>query len=439
MGTSHIVSLQKDFRYSCVVYLCLILMGGHVLRAQRASLEDLKYADTIIYNGNIITIENPDFGTDLGTIAQAMAIRRSRIIAVGSNAEMQTLVWPRTKRVDRKGRMVLPGVISTHEHPQDWQLLTHGPMGRLWSRRLSADISQGTPREQLAKVQPTLVEAVSKAKPGQWIRIYMYRGKMKDYSRELVRDLPKVATKSILNGIAPNNPLEIKGGTSAALNTKAVQEVLRVGGLELRDRERATLLERGIGGPTVSRIVEGSLLFEGNLPLMARVYKAELEYWASLGLTTFISAQEASEAVRAYRYLDDRREMPIRHGWSYRGPGGTESSYSMSVLNFLASMVGHGSEYLWFSGARTVEVGSLCTTINARPEVKDAETCNYAPGSPDAANMYNLIKSGLRIFGLHTDGDKDVDYITAVQISRNRGAGMKEIGAFSGSAAWVVG
>jgi predicted amidohydrolase YtcJ len=48
--------------------------------------------------------------------AEALAVRGGRIVAVGSNADVEKLAAPATKRLDAKGRRVVPGFIDSHTH-----------------------------------------------------------------------------------------------------------------------------------------------------------------------------------------------------------------------------------------------------------------------------------------------------------------------------------
>ena len=50
-------------------------------------------------------------------ISEAVAIRGNRFIAVGSNADVLKTAGPETKRIDLRGRTVLPGLIDSHTHP----------------------------------------------------------------------------------------------------------------------------------------------------------------------------------------------------------------------------------------------------------------------------------------------------------------------------------
>src|SRR5262245_59527769 len=69
--------------------------------------------DIILINGKIITVD------DQFSIAQAVAVRGDRIIAVGTNPEITRLAGPATRRMDLRGRSVVPGLIDNHAHFQE--------------------------------------------------------------------------------------------------------------------------------------------------------------------------------------------------------------------------------------------------------------------------------------------------------------------------------
>src|SRR5665213_2890158 len=66
--------------------------------------------DLILSNGKIITVD------ERFRIAQAVAIQGDRIVAVGSNQEMDRLAGANTRRIDLMGRAVIPGLIDNHMH-----------------------------------------------------------------------------------------------------------------------------------------------------------------------------------------------------------------------------------------------------------------------------------------------------------------------------------
>src|SRR6266699_4768364 len=67
-------------------------------------------ADVILLNGKITTLDrqNPQ--------AQAIAVRGRRFMAVGGQADIMRLAGPTTRRIDLKGRRVIPGLIDSHMH-----------------------------------------------------------------------------------------------------------------------------------------------------------------------------------------------------------------------------------------------------------------------------------------------------------------------------------
>ncbi|MBW1780253.1 MAG: amidohydrolase [Deltaproteobacteria bacterium] len=67
-------------------------------------------ADTILKNGKIITIDAKD------TIAQAVAIKNGKILAVGTNPHMDAHHGTETRIINLNGKTVTPGLIDSHAH-----------------------------------------------------------------------------------------------------------------------------------------------------------------------------------------------------------------------------------------------------------------------------------------------------------------------------------
>src|SRR3982751_2922157 len=85
--------------------LTLALLGAYITdaRAQQP-------ADKILRNGKVVTVD------DRFTIVEALAIRGQRIVATGSNADIEKLKGPATETIDLAGRTVIPGLIDNHAH-----------------------------------------------------------------------------------------------------------------------------------------------------------------------------------------------------------------------------------------------------------------------------------------------------------------------------------
>jgi len=75
-----------------------------------ATFAHAQKADLIVTNAKIVTLDSAS------TIAQALAVRDGRIIAVGGNDAVDGLAGPATRRVDAGGRTIIPGLIDSHIH-----------------------------------------------------------------------------------------------------------------------------------------------------------------------------------------------------------------------------------------------------------------------------------------------------------------------------------
>jgi predicted amidohydrolase YtcJ len=88
-----------------------ILLGG-VLAACSAvpGTRDAAAPDLILHGGKIVTVD-ASF-----SIAQAVAIRNGRFVAVGTNVAVRRAAGPSTKLIDLRGRTVIPGLMDGHLH-----------------------------------------------------------------------------------------------------------------------------------------------------------------------------------------------------------------------------------------------------------------------------------------------------------------------------------
>jgi len=63
--------------------------------------------DTILVNGKILTVD-AQF-----PVAEAVAVRDGRILAVGTNDQVKRLIGPSTRAIDLQGKTVVPGFIDS--------------------------------------------------------------------------------------------------------------------------------------------------------------------------------------------------------------------------------------------------------------------------------------------------------------------------------------
>jgi len=109
-------------------------------------------ADLILNNGHIITMDY-----ERG-IVSALAVRNGRIEAVGTNQSIAGCAGPATRKIDLKGRTVLPGFIDVHTHALAWA----GGM-------VSDEVDATYPKvHTIAEIKSAVAQHAKSAAAGDW-------------------------------------------------------------------------------------------------------------------------------------------------------------------------------------------------------------------------------------------------------------------------------
>ena len=236
-----------------------------VIRAQQSPPE------LVFTNGKIITVD------ERFSIAQAVAIRGGRFVAAGTNQEIAQLAGPNTRRIDLKGKAVIPGLIDNHMH-----LLR---AASTWVKEVRFDGVDS--RKQAVEMLRARVRATT---PGDWI--YNIGG----WAHQQFSDDPKPFTREELDQIAPNNPVALQESYyQVFLNSKAL-EVLKIAANapDPPDFLKGSILRDASGRPTgvIRGDIAGTRAVANKLP---RVAPEQLEAASSAlvsdmnraGLTSF--------------------------------------------------------------------------------------------------------------------------------------------------------
>jgi len=163
-------------------------------------------ADIVIINGKVLTIdkENP--------IAEAVAIKGEKIIAVGTTSKISGMIAKgATEVIDAAGRLVIPGFNDAHVH--------FGPLDPDFIElRYTTDPSVITEKVRLQ---------VAKSKPGQVVR-------GGHWVHELFTD-KKWPSKELIDKVSPENPvlLERADGHSILVNSY----VLKMSGITMETKD----------------------------------------------------------------------------------------------------------------------------------------------------------------------------------------------------------
>jgi predicted amidohydrolase YtcJ len=250
-------------------------------------------ADMVLVNGNIITM-NPK-----QTKAEAVAIKGDRLIAIGGNREILDLADENTRKIDLKGKTVLPGLIDSHVH----------------GLALGKGLSQIDLRhvKSIEEIQEKIRGWAQKTEKGAWII-----GRGWDQDKLLENRFP---SRSDLDGAAPNHPVIIWRvcGHLGVVNSQA----MRLAGIDKNtkppqggviDRDSANGEPNGILRETSLHLVSRVLPKLNEEELMKFCLLACQEMVES-GLTTvhwIISRSHSTSEMRALQQLDQQGRLPIR-------------------------------------------------------------------------------------------------------------------------------
>jgi predicted amidohydrolase YtcJ len=153
--------------------------------------------DMVLFNGCVAT-QLPQ-----APAAQAVALGRGRILAVGKDDAMLSMATAGTEKIDLGGRLVVPGFMDTHIHFYEWALKR-----------------QGVKLDDVTRVEAVLDRLHTAAQdraPGQWI---MGQGWNETDWSEV-----RMPTRDLLDQAAPHHPVMLWRCDMhlAAANTAALE------------------------------------------------------------------------------------------------------------------------------------------------------------------------------------------------------------------------
>ena len=268
----------------------LLVLAAVQPRAQQAP------PDLILSNGKIVTVD------ERFTIAQAVAVRGDRIVAVGSNAEIGKLAGAGTRRIDLGGRTVTPGLIDNHMH------LLRG--ATTWAKELRFDGVES--RRQAID----LIRARAKAEgPGGWV--FNIGG----WAHQQFADDPKPFTRDELDKIAPDNPVALQESYyQVFLNSRALKEFgIEANAPDPKDFVKGSIIRDASGNPT--GVIKGDIA--ATRPVAARLPKVAPEQLEAsslqlvkdmnrAGLTSFGVAGCNADVLEIFQKWKAQDRLPLR-------------------------------------------------------------------------------------------------------------------------------
>jgi len=247
-------------------------------------------ADLIIHNAKLVTVDAKF------SIAQAVAVKDGRILAVGTNDEALKHKGESTRVIDAKGKTVLPGLMDSHTHPL---------MAAL------AEWKEPLPDLHSLKNVFDYIKAKTKSTPaGEWIVVR--------YAFPTRLDEARFPTKAELDAVAPDHPVLYHAGPAGICNSMA----LKVSGVTKDTPNPGTgvvVKDEKTGEPTgmlrsaygVLKGVPGddpSVSHADKLSALKKLFRLYNEF----GLTSVADRNAGRDSLDLYKELQKNKELTVR-------------------------------------------------------------------------------------------------------------------------------
>jgi len=339
---------------------------------KKASAAQQRSPDVIYHNGKIVTVDRAF------SIAQAAAVAGDRIAAVGPDGDVLALAGRDTEMVDLGGRMMVPGLIEGHAHPERASLSeSDGPLPN--------------PRT-VGECLDWLRREAARRPDGEWIvhpKLFPTR----------LREL-RSPTLAELDAASPTNPVFLNASYGGAINSAA----MRACGITEETRHEGLLRDPATGALN-GRLINTAF---GLLKIPAGATHTEAERIDALegmfrrynrvGFTGLTSgglspgALDIYHAMRAGGRLTIRVAANIFVRFPFRDRSADEIAGSIAAYGM---KTGDGDEWLRIAALKTTVDGGILTGTAYLRE----------PWGERAAEVFGITEPGYRGNVRMTAGD----------------------------------
>ena len=341
-------------------------------------------AELILHNGNIWTVNERE------PRAEAIAIARGRILAIGSDADLLALAAPTTKRIDLGKKRVLPGFIDAHSHPAQ--------AGAMHLRMVDCDL------RSIGAIQAALRERAAKTPAGDWVMGFKYDDTKTSEGRPL--------TIQDLDSAVPDHPVYIqhRGGHTIYCNSLALESA----GITEKtpDPPGGQISHDSATGKLTGRLAESAqdLIDKVRPTKLSREDRREgvkliSKMLAKTGITSATEAQGTPTDLEAYQDARDAGELLFR-------------AYCFINYRYIDSMIGAGVRT--GLGDEWVRVGAMKMVCDGSISERTARLSTPYEGKPNDFGILvmkeeELYEYGRRAhlagwqLGTHANGDVGID------------------------------
>jgi predicted amidohydrolase YtcJ len=361
--------------------------------------------ERIFHNGPIVTMDAQD------RIAQAVAVRAGKVVAVGSDSDVGRLAGPQTELVDLGGRAMLPGFYAAHDHLPSagvvarYQVdLNSPPMGRM---------------ESIDDIVAALREKTSRTPKGHWIVGCGYDDTLIRENRHPTReDLDRVSTEHPVWIIHTSGHLGVANSLALAIAGITKETPQPAGGVIRKDP---------VTGEPSGVIEEVGGLVARHIPALASEERIEAIRWCdqhylSKGVTTTVIAGGNWASIEDLKEASARGWLHLRVVAMLSARTGLPATAQEAAKRGSGDRLSVGAIKMGSDGSIQGYTGYLTAPYHVQPPGK-TDYCGYPRRSRDdltkAVKQYH--RAGYQI-AIHGNGDAAIDDILAAFAEAQRAA-----------------
>ena len=255
--------------------------------------------DLMLVNGNIYTVNQRQ------PHAEAIAVKKDRIVFVGSNEDAKKLASDKTRIVDLRGRTVVPGMTDSHCH-----------IFGIGEREMNLNLEgTSTLEDFLAKVKAR----VDETERGKWI---IGRGWIETFWKP-----PQFPSHTDLDKIAPDNPVFLtRADGHAAIANSAALKIAKIDKNTPNPFGGEILKDKTTGEPTGMLLDNAMDLAAKNIPKPTEAEKEKafllgINREIGLGWCEIQNAGSHADDIKIIRKCFDEEKVKLRFINAVYGPG----------------------------------------------------------------------------------------------------------------------
>jgi predicted amidohydrolase YtcJ len=307
-------------------------------------------ADTVLRRGTVRTMRGDETHS-------AVAVRAGRIVAVGSENEIESFVGLATRIVDLGGRTVLPGLADVHTHVASNARDPHN----VECRDFFEDV------RSVEDILGRLRSAAEGRARDEWVV------GIGGLLQELRLEEGRMPTKAELDEATGGRPCYVTFGPHLIVANSAALDVAGITS-GTPDPQGGEIDRAADGSPTGVLREQAQHLVRSRRPPtgsdLADRIERELQACARRGVTTIHEIVKSTEEVRAYQRLEREGRLPVRVHLVLRV---FQSTFDTFALLGLGLQTGFGSDRLRLGGVKVSVDGGDDRRTGFYPRAGDEE------------------------------------------------------------------